>query len=343
MSSLIFMLMLQSATTQFMISTKAGLVNYVQGTATVKPATSVKPGEIVKTGPGGAVELLLNPGSYLRMGENTRVTLDRVELYDIAVRILDGSMVIASNGFNKDLPLHVASGNLEMEIIKDGIYLFADGKVVVVDGKIAMPETASSTASLIRSPTIRDIGLRRSRRLRRASNCGARSATKKSRAPTCRLPAACGKYPTPPFRLCWTSGSGIPLSALSTCRAGATALLTVTDTNRPGKFTPAAFPILPADSEGETAPRTPVMAAGRTTIQAKAEAAAKVSASAAPGRRPLPAPHRPHPAGAPKPRRLRAETNNSASDDRAAIARVSGRRKNSSSAEFFLHPETLTS
>ncbi|PYS03710.1 MAG: hypothetical protein DMG12_11630, partial [Acidobacteria bacterium] len=136
MNSLILMLAMQLATTQFLVSTKAGLVNYVQGTATVKPATSVPAGKIVQTGPGAAVEILLNPGSYLRLGENSQVVLDRVELYDIAVRILGGSMVIEANGFNKDLPLQVATGDLKVDIIKDGIYLFADGKVVVVDGKI---------------------------------------------------------------------------------------------------------------------------------------------------------------------------------------------------------------
>jgi uncharacterized membrane protein YgcG len=136
MSSLILMLMLQLPATQFLVSTKAGLVNYVQGTATVKAATTVPAGEVIHTGPGGAVEILLNPGSYLRMGENSRVVLDRVELYDIAVKILQGSMIIEANGFSKELPLQIRTGALKIEIIKDGIYLFADGKVVVVDGKI---------------------------------------------------------------------------------------------------------------------------------------------------------------------------------------------------------------
>jgi len=136
MTSMILALLLQTATTQFLVSTKAGLVNYVQGASTVKVATSVPAGQIVATGPGGAVELLLNPGSYLRLGENSRVVLDRVDLYDIAVRILDGSMVIEANGFDKDLPLTVTTGELKMEIIKNGVYLFADGKVVVIDGRI---------------------------------------------------------------------------------------------------------------------------------------------------------------------------------------------------------------
>jgi len=136
MISLLLVLMMQGATTQFLVSTRAGLVNYVQGSANVKAAISVPAGEIISTGPGGAVELLLNPGSYLRMGENTRVVLDRVELYDIAVRILAGSMVIETNGFSKDLPLKVTTGDLKMEIIKDGVYLFADGKVIVASGRI---------------------------------------------------------------------------------------------------------------------------------------------------------------------------------------------------------------
>jgi hypothetical protein len=138
MTSVVFMVLMQvaQAQTQFLVSTKAGIVNYVQGTANVKPATSVPAGNPVTTGPGGSVEILLNPGSYLRMGENSEAVLERVELSDIVLRIVRGSAVIAASGVDKDLPIAVNTGKLEMQIVKDGIYLFADGKVVVVDGKI---------------------------------------------------------------------------------------------------------------------------------------------------------------------------------------------------------------
>jgi len=138
MTSLMLVLMLQvaSASTQFLVSTKAGLVNYVKGPATVKAAHVAPAGKPIITGQGGAVEILLNPGSYLRMGENTKVVLDKVDLADIAFRVLEGSAVIEANGFTKDLPLHVGTSALKMEIIKDGIYLIEDGKVVVVEGKI---------------------------------------------------------------------------------------------------------------------------------------------------------------------------------------------------------------
>src|SRR6516162_2489163 len=126
----------QVASTSFIVSTKAGVVNYAQGSTTVKAATVAKAGQVIGPGPNGRVELLLNPGSYLRMGENSQVILDKVELYDIAIRVVQGSALIESNGFTKDLPLVVTSGNLKTQIIKDGIYLFSDGKAVVVKGKI---------------------------------------------------------------------------------------------------------------------------------------------------------------------------------------------------------------
>src|SRR5437773_1598212 len=137
MTAVALMVLMQLApNTSFLVSTKAGLINYVQGAATVKAATSIPAGKPIATGPGGAVEILLNPGSYLRMGENTTVVLERVELSDIVLRIVQGSALVEATGVDKDLPLTVNVGKLKMEIIKDGIYLFADGKAVVIDGKI---------------------------------------------------------------------------------------------------------------------------------------------------------------------------------------------------------------
>src|SRR5437879_4233737 len=115
MISLIFVLMLQVPTTQFLVSTKAGLVNYVQGSATVKPASTIPVGTPVSTAAGGAVEILLNPGSYLRVGENSTVVLDKAELSDIAVTIVKGSAVIEAAGVDKDLPIRVTSGDLKVE------------------------------------------------------------------------------------------------------------------------------------------------------------------------------------------------------------------------------------
>jgi hypothetical protein len=136
MNAIVFALMMQAATTSFIVSTKAGVVNYVQGSTTVKAATVLKAGTPIGTGPNGQVEILLNPGSYLRIGANSQVILDKVELDDMAIHVVEGSALVEANGFKKELPLTVTTGNLKMEIIKDGIYLFDDGKVTIVEGKI---------------------------------------------------------------------------------------------------------------------------------------------------------------------------------------------------------------
>src|SRR5437868_5947069 len=131
MTSLMFIVMMQ-----FVVSTKAGLVNYVQGSANVKATTTVPAGSPIETGAAGAAEILLNPGSYLRLGENSRAVLEQVDLAEISIRITRGSAVIEANGFDKKTPLKVTSGNLKTEIIDDGIYSFSDNKVLVVKGKI---------------------------------------------------------------------------------------------------------------------------------------------------------------------------------------------------------------
>jgi hypothetical protein len=136
MSSLAFMLMMQ-----FVISTRAGLVNYVHGTANIKATTSVPAGAPIETGPGGSVEILLNPGSFLRLGENSGAVLDQTDLTDMALRITHGSAVIEAKGFEKKSPLRVTAGNRKVEIISDGVYSISDGKVIVVDGKIRDAET----------------------------------------------------------------------------------------------------------------------------------------------------------------------------------------------------------
>jgi hypothetical protein len=131
MTSVMFMLMMQ-----FVVSTKAGLVNFVQGDVNVKATQSVQAGVPIKVGPAGFAEILLNPGSYLRLGENSEAVLEGIELTDISLRLVSGTAVVEAVGFDKERPLKVANGNLVMEIIKDGVYRFSDGTVSVVQGRI---------------------------------------------------------------------------------------------------------------------------------------------------------------------------------------------------------------
>jgi hypothetical protein len=144
MSSAALLLMLQLGVSQFLVSTKAGLVNYVQGDANVKPPYQLKAGEPIKTGEASAVEILLNPGSYLRVGAKSEVVLDKVELISVKVRVVSGSAIIEAAGFEEGTPLTVQTGELETIIVKDGIYKFGDGKATVLSGKLQIAGTKLS-------------------------------------------------------------------------------------------------------------------------------------------------------------------------------------------------------
>jgi hypothetical protein len=107
----------------------------------VTATESVEAGAPIRTGPGGFAELLLNPGSFLRAGANSEVVVDSVELTNITVRVVEGSAVIEAAGVSRKQPIRVTTGNLTTELIDSGIYVFADGKASVVEGRL---QTADS-------------------------------------------------------------------------------------------------------------------------------------------------------------------------------------------------------
>jgi len=131
MSTLLVALMMQ-----YVISTKAGLVNYVQGTANVKATQSVRMGSPIRTGPEGFAEILLNPGSFLRLGENSEAVLEGIELVNVSVRLNSGTAVVEAAGFNKEAPLAMINEDLKVKIIKDGVYSFSDGTVRIIEGQL---------------------------------------------------------------------------------------------------------------------------------------------------------------------------------------------------------------
>src|SRR2546428_13878623 len=71
---------------KFVISAKAGGVNAISGRTEVRSkhgggwqllsiTDNLKTGDVVKTGADGRLEMLLNPGSYLRVGGKSEVEL----------------------------------------------------------------------------------------------------------------------------------------------------------------------------------------------------------------------------------------------------------------------------
>ena len=121
---------------QYMISAKAGLVNYVDGQTNVHLHEQVAEGRPVETQAQGHVELLLTPGSFLRVGSDSKVILDSVELNRVVVRIVDGTALVEVAEIDKNAPITVTTGNLQTAITSRGIYRFSSGTASVIDGKL---------------------------------------------------------------------------------------------------------------------------------------------------------------------------------------------------------------
>ena len=139
MTNLAFILLMQ-----YVVSTKAGMVNHVEGNVSLKATESAAAGVPIATGPGGYAEILLHPGSFLRLGENSQAAIDNVDLDNIVVRTISGESIIEVTEMDDDFPITVTSRNLTVEIVQSGLYRFEDGRASVLSGRIRTKGTAIS-------------------------------------------------------------------------------------------------------------------------------------------------------------------------------------------------------
>ena len=140
---------------QYMVSAKAGLVNYVDGQVNVRLHEQITAGAPIETGLQSHVELLLNPGSFLRIGEDSQVVLDSVELSNTAVRIVKGAALIEASDIDKQIPIRVTTGNLQVLIVSPGTYRFSDGTALVLEGKL---RTADQSTTIKRGHQVTSFG-----------------------------------------------------------------------------------------------------------------------------------------------------------------------------------------
>lgn len=126
---------------RFIISAKAGGINAVSGRAamhskgvsewqqlTIKE--DLESGDVVKTGADGRVEMLLNPGSYLRVGENAEFELANNSLDNLEVRLLRGTAIVEATGTDDmELLINITTPDAKLAIVRRGLY-----RVSVVPG-----------------------------------------------------------------------------------------------------------------------------------------------------------------------------------------------------------------
>jgi hypothetical protein len=118
------------------ISARAGGVNFLSGKVefnregeaawrALSGEDELQSGDAVRTGAGGRVEVLLNPGSYLRAGEGAQFELADASLEDLRLNLVRGSAVIEATGYSEtDLSILVETPQARVRIVRSGIYRF---------------------------------------------------------------------------------------------------------------------------------------------------------------------------------------------------------------------------
>lgn len=119
---------------KFGISAKAGGVNTVVGQVWVKRAgqtseqrltsdDDLASGDVVSTGVWARAEILLNPGSYLRLGESSEFELVDSSLDNLRLKLIKGSAILeAIGGENTELRINIVTAQQPLVIVRRGLY-----------------------------------------------------------------------------------------------------------------------------------------------------------------------------------------------------------------------------
>ena len=137
------------------ISAKAGGVNHVAGDVSVRRAGAtewkgltasddLKSGDAVRTGADGRAEILLNPGSYLRLGRDTEFVFAETSLDRLRLKLSAGSAVVEATGYSDiDVLVTVETPEAQVSILRSGLYRFNAARpgateVFVHDGRASV-------------------------------------------------------------------------------------------------------------------------------------------------------------------------------------------------------------
>lgn len=133
---------------QSVISAKAGVIHYVEGDVTVNDQKLVmqvskfpdlKNKEVLRT-EEGRVELLLAPGSFLRLNDKTAVRMDSNSILATKVSLLEGTALLEVAELPKDGSLEIMMGADTVSVRKAGLYRLEMNSpaVMVYNGELAV-------------------------------------------------------------------------------------------------------------------------------------------------------------------------------------------------------------
>lgn len=172
---------------QFIVSAKAGTINFIEGTVTSSRAKTpdtwrgvslsdrLKTGDRLRTSAEGRAEILLNPGSYLRLDGDGEIVMTNPNLDALAVEVISGSALFEITGTDgTELLLRIITPNGTVNVVRNGLYrvtvpregaptvAVTKGRITVEQGGRSLPvkdkqlvtldATAVTTAKLDKRP-----------------------------------------------------------------------------------------------------------------------------------------------------------------------------------------------
>jgi hypothetical protein len=115
---------------QSVISAHSGVVHYVEGDVSIDGTPihpkfaefpEVKTGQLVATAEGRA-EILLTPGVFLRMAENSSVRMQSNALADTRLQVVSGSALVEVGELLEHNAISFEASGVRMELAKKGLY-----------------------------------------------------------------------------------------------------------------------------------------------------------------------------------------------------------------------------
>jgi hypothetical protein len=130
----------------YTISAKPGVVNYIEGhvfldgkpvAASSAKAVFVNAGATISTDVGKA-EVLLTPGVFLRLSDNTQVKMVAPSLTDTQLEVKKGEAMVEADDIVKDSQITVMTAGATVKIDRNGLFKISAGdspSVAVLEGK----------------------------------------------------------------------------------------------------------------------------------------------------------------------------------------------------------------
>jgi hypothetical protein len=125
----------QTASAQHLISSKAGFVNRVEGKVYIQRqdsaedekgraslGTQMRNGDRISTAVNSYAEVLLNPGAYLRLDQQSEVRAVNTSLSEVRFELLKGAVIAEVGEADKKMPLEIITPQGSVAIAKEGLY-----------------------------------------------------------------------------------------------------------------------------------------------------------------------------------------------------------------------------